>query len=1170
MSVGFKPTAEQKNAIEAQGNILVSAAAGSGKTAVLVERVIGKLCSETNGIPADKLLIVTFTNAAAAEMRTRIEKRLQEECIKNPDNIALTLQKHLLSSAKICTIDSFCIDLVRENFELADVSPDFKMSDGASLDVVNRRVLSGIVERYLAQNNPVFADLLDIVGTEYDESSFYDFVLGIYDYSRQLPFPDRWFKKIAQFYEKADFSADNPWYIYAFSLAKRLIEDSLSAVESAFDLIGTHQKASDSYTPAFFEMQNILKRLSDKLSHNSWDLFYNALCEATFPSLPVIRGVSDVFEIAAAKEIYKTVIPKNIERLKKIFYNNKDFIDSQFSYLSKPMQLLSDILIEFQDAVFEEYKRLNTFTFHNTEHLALKLLCGETDGDIIIKNNDLLSRFEEVMVDEYQDTNDLQDMLFYVLSNRESKLFVVGDIKQSIYGFRGANPANFQKKKNRYIPIADADSSKPQKIILANNFRTKAEVCEFVNFFFEAFMNDETGDIIYNSEEALIPAAKYPETEYPATELLLISSKESDESASVLEARQIAKYITEVMAQPDAIRVDNDSLRPAKYSDFTILLRSAKLKAPVIAEELKKAGIPVNYAAEDFAEGIEIATFLNLLAVIDNPQSDIELLSVLMSPIFKFTAEELSLMRVAKKQGTLYSAVIFAAENGDMKAKEFLEKLEYFRLLAVTNTLQKLITLLLYETGYLDIVTAMNDGVRRRNNLMLLSDYAGSYITEGTSCVGSFVRYIKNQSHGAIKSASSGLSSDAVKIMSIHASKGLQFPICIVAGCASSFNDSESHEGAIYTTALSLGFKYFDEIKKERYTTVGREVILDSVREERLREELRLFYVAMTRTQDRLVFTGVLSNIEKKIAELKTLLICAESRINSNIFSRTKSYLEWLLLCVLLHPSGKDFRNGASIIPIATESQIKVSVCEPEGGEESFEEKAKISATPNLQKAEIIAQNMAYSYPFAEILEIEAKSSVSKLANSAESAKYAFTDKPAFMNKDGISAAGRGTAMHKVMQFFDFSKCDKISEELERLYELGFISETEYKSLDIEKLNMFFESDAFARIKKTPLVKREMRFLTEIKAQKIAPHLGSRFNDENVIVQGAVDVCFIEDDGVVILDFKTDAVDDIEKLCETYGEQLNIYALACEKIFSKPVKQKIIYSFRFNKETEIK
>ncbi len=1164
--MAFKATKAQQSAIDARGNILVSAAAGSGKTAVLVERVIKKLCSEESGISADKLLIVTFTNAAAAEMRTRIEKRLQEECIKNPDNVALRLQKHLLSAAKICTIDSFCIDLVRENFELAGISPDFKMSDTNSLDSINQKVLAGIVERYLETEDLVFAELLDIIGTEFSEQSFYDFVLGIYNYSRQLPFPKKWFKAIAELYEGGRFNDNSPWYNYAFFQANKLIFNCLDAIEKAFELLNVSEKASEAFLPAFFDARNILTDLSQKAVKKNWNEFYYALKESDFVSLPTVRGVNDIFEIAAAKEIYKSIIPKNLERLKKNFFADTEFLNQQFSYLEKPIALLSEILIEFDEAVFEEYKRLNTFTFHNTEHLALNLLCEEKDGNISIKSEELLSRFEEVMVDEYQDTNDLQDMLFYVLSNRESKLFVVGDIKQSIYGFRGANPTNFLNKKNRYIPIEKASDELPQKIILGNNFRTKGKVCDFINFFFARFMSEETGDITYDEEEMLIPSAKFPETDNIANELMLISTQDSDIPANVLEARKIAEYIKNVMNQGAVIRENDETLRPARYSDFAILLRSARLKAPIIAEELKKANIPVSFSNEDFADSIEISTFLSLLAIIDNPQSDIELLSVLMSPIFSFSAEELALLRVNKRDSSLYSAVIFGAKNGNEKAAEFLKKIEYYRLLSVTNTLPRLISKLLQETAYLDIVSAMEDGTRRRNNLLLLCDYAENFLSDSSETIGNFIRYINSQSESGIKAASGAASSDAVKIMSIHASKGLQFPICIVAGCASAFNDSEAHDSAIYNTQLGLGLRYYDEKDKVKYTTVSREVILDSVRDERLREELRLFYVAMTRTQERLIFTATLSNPEKKISQLKTLLIANDGYINSNVFSNCKSYLDWLIISVLLHPDGKDFRGGASIIPIATDSKIKVSVIENYMFEEKSDNDIKTEFLPDEKTAKVIFENLKYSYPFADILEIEAKSSVSKLANSAESAKYAFSDMPAFMSKGGISAAGRGTAMHKVMQFFDFEKNNDIDTELERLYEWRFISEEKYNSIDKQKLLKFFDSEVFSRINNAELVKREMRFLTEICACKIDPSLDKKYENEMVIVQGAVDICFVEKDGIVILDFKTDRVDNPEILAEIYGEQLSIYALACEKIFNKPIKQKIIYSFCHNRE----
>ncbi len=1163
----FKPTEQQSSAINENGSILVTAAAGSGKTAVLVERVIRKLKDRENPTSIDRLLIVTFTNAAAAEMRLRIENRLNEEIENNPNDNHLFRQSLLLPSAQICTIDSFCINLIRENFEQFGIEPDFKISQEEELKFIYEKAMRETLDWFYKNEPERITGLFTALQSTYGDDTVSEMVLDLFKYSRNLPFPDSWLERCANMYKISPREAVKLWRdIASYEGVEKLIR-AKSLLESAVSRLPEDEKLNGMYSAS---LSSLLDALEEIIALSDADILAAMEKCAKLEVVSITsRSKSEVLPPL------KSALAAVLEAAEEFSLNgggNEEVLLKDIMLAAPHVCTVIDITRLFSEKLSALMKKENVLTFYNTEQMSLSLLCEEQNGELVMseKAKEIAENFDEILVDEYQDTNDLQDMLFYVLSNRESKLFVVGDIKQSIYGFRGANPANFMQKKNRYIPIEETDDTQPQKIILANNFRTKAHVCEFVNFFFAAFMNDETGDIIYNSEEALVPAAKYPETTLPATELLLINAKNSDEAANVLEAREIARYITETMNQGAVIRQDDETLRPARYSDFTILLRSAKLKAPLIAEELKKAGIPINFAAEDFAEGIEVATFLNLLTVIDNPQSDIELLSVLMSPIFGFSAEELSLIRAEKKQGTLYSAVIFAAQNNNKKAEKFLKKLEYFRLLSVTNTLQKLITLLLYETGYPDIVTAMNDGIRRRNNLMLLCDYAGSYITEGTASLSSFVRYIKNQSQSGIKSASSGLSGDAVKIMSIHASKGLQFPICIVAGCASSFNDSESHEGAIYTTELSLGFKYFDENEKTRLTTVSREVILDSVRKERLREELRLFYVAMTRTQDRLVFTGALSNLDKKIAELKTLLICSNGRINSNIFSRTKSYLEWLLLCVLLHPNGKEFRCGASIIPAETSSSIDISVCEPQKGEGIVQENVLKTPVADLEKSQKIAENIAFSYPFADILEIEAKSSVSKLANSAESAKFAFSDKPAFMNKEGLSAAGRGTAMHKVMQFFDFSKCDCIEAELERLYEWRFISEFEYKSLNTEKLKKFFESEVFERIRKSSLVKREMRFLTEIKAPKIAPHLDSRFDNENVIVQGAVDICFVEDDGVVILDFKTDFVEEIEELAETYGEQLNIYALACEKIFNKPVKQKLIYSFKFDRETEVK
>ena len=1157
--MAFNPTKNQEKAIVSKGNVLVSAAAGSGKTAVLVERVISKLCDKQSGISADKLLIVTFTNAAAAEMRSRIEKRLGEEIKNNPNDTALLLQKHLLPSAKICTIDSFCIDLVRENFEKLGIEPDFKICDGAELAPINNAVLEKIIKRYFEEENPLFSDLLDLFGCEYDEVRFIEFIKNIYDYSRQLPNPKSWFSSLAEDYKT--FDQNNAWYKYSLKVAHDLLSQAVVSLRKAIELSEVNEKAYSGYSPVFIEAISNINEIIETIKTNNWDLVYEKISKFTLLSLPVVRGVSDIFEISSAKEIYKSVSAKTFGRIEKLVFANANDIKKQFKKIYPLVNLLSDILIEYDEKLFESYCENNSFTFHNTEHLALKLLCYEENGEIYVNESskELLDRFSEVLVDEYQDTNDLQDRLFCVLSNFEKKLFVVGDVKQSIYGFRGANPRNFLYKKNKYIPIENADETKPQKIILGNNFRCKGEVCDFVNYFFRLFMNENTGEIVYNDEEELVASAIYPDSNDAGCEAHIISSKESVLSESELEAVYIADYIKRTMCGGEIIKESDETLRKARYSDFVILLRSAKLKGPIIANELKRRGIPVNYSADEFAERIEVSTVLNLLKVIDNPENDIELLSVMMSPIYSFTCDEMANIRIMKKDGNLFSAVIFSAENGNEKSEKFLKSIENLRLFAVTNTLSSLISYVLNITGYLDIVSALDDGENRRNNLLMLISYAENLSSDLDGSIDKFIRFISK--HSSASKGNTGGSADSVRIMSIHASKGLQFPICIVASLGSRFNDNEAREGAVYKTDFGIGFKYYDEDAKLPVTTISREAILDKLRCERLEEELRLFYVALTRTQDKLVLIGTVTDIEKKSDELKTMLICANG-ITADLFSKTKSYLDWMMLALLLHKDGKALRgNGHSLIASEDKSKILINIADAKSITDNITVNLAEQEKVNTEMAEKIKANAEYVYPFSEILDIESKASVSRLANSAESRKYMFETEPPFMSNGGITPTGRGTAMHKVMQFFDFSKHTAIEEELKRLYEWQYISETEYESINIKALESFFKSNVFERIKNAKLVKREMRFLTEMPAVKIKPDLSENLKEETVIVQGAVDVCFIEDDGMVILDFKTDRVNDISVLKETYGEQLSIYAFACEKIFGKPVKQKIIYSF---------
>ena len=1169
--MAFNPTKEQKSAINEKGNILVSAAAGSGKTAVLVERVISLLTDKDSNISADELLIVTFTNAAAAEMRSRIEKRLDEECRKNPTDAGLLLQKLLINNAKICTIDSFCIDLVRENFDKLDISPDFKVSDGYSLREINQNVIYGIINRYLEEKNPVFEELLDIIGAEFDERNFAETVMQVYEYSRQLPFPQSWFDSLYLPYKNKEFTSDNVWYKYAFEKAKTVCSSMQKLIANTIDLITDSKEASDAYLGFFTDTAKQISCLLDAVNTDDWDIFFNELNNFKPLKLPSVRGLSGLSNVSAAKDSYKYICEKSLESLNKIFYADLDFINSQFKKLAEPIKLFVEILKEYDQKLFEEYKNNNTFTFHNTEHLALSLLCQQKDGKITVnpESQEYLNCFSEVMVDEYQDTNDLQDMLFYVLSNFEKKLFAVGDVKQSIYAFRGANPSNFLSKKNRYIDIEKAKIDDPKRIILGNNFRSKPEVCGYINFFFELFMQKEIGEIDYTDGEQLIPTAVFPKTNTQSVNFDIIDCKETNEKSLVLEARRIAEIIKETINGDVCIKKDDNTLRKAKYGDFAILLRSMSNKAPIIVNELKKQGIPVNLSFENFTESIEISTFLALLKIIDNPQSDIELMTVMMSPLFYFSPDMMAEIRAEKKDGNLYSAVIHNAKKGNSKCNDFLKTLEKYRLYAVTYSLPKLISKLLIETEYLNIASAMSDGERRKNNLLLLNEYATQYSQNKNSGLGGFVKFIIRQSENGIKSACGSSESDAVKIMSIHASKGLQFPVCIVASTASRFNDADVRENAVYSSKLGIGFRYFDETDKTKYTTPSRQVILDDIKNSSLQEELRLLYVAMTRTQDKLYLISSFSNLEKSVDTYKNLLLSCRSKIDYNLFSRTKSYADWLMISSLLHPNGTQLRTGSGLIPLDNDSELNINIIDGSSLTSILIETQTEKVTFNGDIISEIKSNLEFKYPFTEILNVESKTSVSAVANKAESEKYSFTAKPAFLSDGGITATERGTAMHKVMQFFDFEKSSDIDAEIERLYEWQYISEREMNSLNRKALEKFFESDIFSRIKKSSLVKREMRFLTEVPATEIDNSLDKRFENEKVIIQGAVDICFVENDELIILDFKTDRVEDINDLANAYGEQLSIYAKACQKIFNKPIKEKIIYSFGLSNSIKI-
>lgn len=1160
-------TKEQRSAIEAKSGVLVSAAAGSGKTAVLVERVIRMLTDSESPVSADRLLIVTFTNAAAAEMRLRIEKRLDAECAANPNDTALMRQRFLLGSAKICTIDSFCIDLVRENFSLLGVQPDFRMDDGQAIEAFADEVLQELIQEQLAQNSSVFRDLLDITGSEFDERNLMSAIRSIFSYSCQLPFPNEFFHSLGENYER-EFSANHPWFSYGMKRLEDWLFETEPMAKGALDLCRLEEKGA-SITAGLNLLLDEISQLRTAIFEKDWNAVYASLQE-DYPKLGTITGLNDCPHLKTAKQLYLSLLEERAE-LRKLFCFSAEEVTAQINRLKEPIALLIELTRAFGERLFARQCEENTFTFYNTEQMAISMLCERTEEGIKLqpRAEELIARFDEVLVDEYQDVNDLQDLLFTVLSDRSKNLFVVGDVKQSIYGFRGANPKNFLKKRAGCKPLGQALSGELQEITLSKNFRSRQGVCDFVNFFFENVMSEASGGLVYDERERLEPAATFPETSEPTVQIQLVDLAlcEEKEDKLLVEARGIAQTIKEILSSKTCVKKDNETLRPATYRDIAILMRSPGDKAGILAQELRRQGIPTALSNESFAETNEIETFSSLLKVLDNPKDDIALLTVLLSPIFSFTAEELASFRAAHKDGDLI-AVITAAASNHPDAAEFLKTLSFLRNESVMLPLPKLISRLFALTDYPNCVAALEDGKRRYDNLMSLIPLAEKYTASGRGDLKGFIKFLSL--HGKdLSSKTCNENENVVRIMSMHASKGLQFPICILANLGGKFNRQDSIGNVLFSVENGLGLRYFEEELHKNVTTLPHAILADVAKKVLFEEELRLLYVAMTRAEERLILVSTHSKLQNTLDKLAPLLADEDSKIGSLSFRAASSLSEWVIMAALLHPCGTALRQNAPSVLLAkdTPSSFELTIGYPE--ETSVEKIENFVAPIDTELKQQVLENVLYQYPFEELNRIEAKTTVSKLVHKAENSDFDFTKRPDFLEQQGLSAAAKGTAMHKVMQFVRFEEGIDLSSELDRLFDWRYISEEEYRSLNQAALQSFFDSQLYERILKAQWSRREMRFLTELPAKKIAPELSADLSEETVVVQGAVDLCFMEEDGLVVLDFKTDRVEEESQLVAAYGEQLSLYTTACEKIFGCRVKEKVIYSFHLKKFVKI-
>ena len=1181
--MGVKWTTDQQHAIECcKGSVLVSAAAGSGKTTVLVERVIRRLTDEDNPCSAEDLLIVTFTRAATAQMREKIGAAILKRLSEDPTDRHLRRQYMLLPFAKICTIDSFCNDLVRENFHALGISPDYSLLDNETAVIMKNDVCEAMLERaYEEDSDGSFSELSDMMSSGSSDEDFAKLIIKMYDISTAYPFPDLWLDSLIEEYSQPDINK-SCWG----GIIKKYVCDMLDyCVSSSNDMMTAMESdpiVADAYGAAVQNDINMYAELREKVNRD-WDEALEAFKTVKYMNLGrVPKGYE-----SETKNAVMTARKKLKDLLKKvpnIMCVSSGEHSEDVRLLRDPVTKLIELVKQFGREYSAEKDKMNSADFSDILHRALNLLAVSDGRGGYIKTDlarELSSHYVEILVDEYQDINEAQDMIFRAISADENNLFTVGDVKQSIYRFRQAMPEIFLRRRSTTHSF---ESGKyPLGITLGSNFRSRVGVTSCVNYIFRQLMSTEAGELEYDDSEALNAAAEYPERDTPDCELHVVTDKGNRADTLEAQARYVARYIDRTVREGKTLVTKGGALHPASYGDFCILLRTAKNVSSVYANALSERGIPV-FSPETggFFEAAEISFILSLLRVLDNPVQDIPLAAVMLSPLFGFSAGELADIRASAKERLeagetepLYRSVAASADEGNEKAAAFLKKVESLRRLSLTLSAGELVRRVCEETGFDAIVGAMPDGERRRLNIGLLCDYAEKYEAAGNLGLSGFIRFIDKvaRTSGDLATAARpSENADIVRIMTVHQSKGLEFPICILADMQHAFNERDNTESVLISSSAGLGMKRRTEDGISVYDTASRRAAVITSERMGRSEEMRVLYVALTRAKENLIMVTSVPNPEKGLAKVAVECGIGE-RANPFAVLRMNNFSDLVLTALMRHPAADELRKLSGIdvpifLPEKDRFRLKVVVSDSESFMTESANEQKTAAKPVF--FDEVCERLDYSDPRSALSSVPAKRAASDGSERGINREYFASSRPAFMSSGGLTPAQRGTATHKFMQFSDYAEARAdIESELARLVDGGFLSEDEGKAVNIGAAKRFFMSPLAERIFASDNVMREKKFAALFPAKFFYPELTGEAAEEKIVVQGIADCVFVEDGELVIVDYKTDTGVDAEALLDRYSAQLEIYREALSQALGMPVKETLLYSFFMNSTVKV-
>ena len=1198
-----KWTEEQSQAIHEKGsNILVAAAAGSGKTAVLVERIINKIIEEE--IDIDKLLVVTFTNAAASEMRERILNAIYKKIEEEPTNLRLQKQITLLNKSNICTIHSFCLDVIRNNFYEINISPNFRIGDTAEIELLKEEVLDELFEDLYLKEDEGFLKLLEIYTSYKDDEPLKDIVKSIYNFIQSAPFPEKWLAEKVKLFdidiENTDF-AETVWGKIILNNYKECIEENilgLKKIKKELEAENELEKFSQAIRLDIENLESLLVNL------NSWDKSYELAKTFSFVRWPSSKKINS--ETPAFVKEKRDMINAKFKKLKdSIFIYTSAEVLSDLKNMYEVLNLLQAIILKFNENYKKAKLERNIIDFNDIEHLALKILIKDEDGkyvpsEIAKKYQD---KFEEIAIDEYQDSNMVQEYILTSIS-KGNNIFMVGDVKQSIYKFRQAMPELFLNKYKTYKLKKEKTEADDLKIQLFKNFRSRKNILDTTNIIFQEIMSKDLGDVDYNEDEYLNLGANYEEPQLEnidfagKTEINIINledtTKDSQEDEednvkterienSILEARYVAQKINELINSNYYVLDKKEGYRKVTYKDIVVLLRSTTELSPIYEKEISDLGMPVySETSTEYLNSVEIQLIMSCLKIIDNPMQDIPLVTVMRSMIGGFTDNDLIEIRLADKYENFYESIVKARiqVNEELRNKidSFLELINQWREASEFLALDELIWKIYIDTGYYNYVGLMQNGKLRQANLKMLFERAKQYESATFKGVFNFINFIdklklRNNDLGAAKII--GENENVIRIMSIHKSKGLEFPVVFLSSTGKNFNLKDLREKILIHQEIGFGPNYENSELKIEYPTLAKEAIKMVSKRESISEEMRVLYVALTRAKEKLIITGIEKDLQKSIESKEKELQIYESednsKINPKILESYKSYLDWIELVYL---KNKIKNSDIFEFNVVSKTEILNQTVESETERKDV---LKDIANKKVSKEnmEKIKNILEWEYKYKDSTEMPSELSVSKIKELSKDTeeKIGITlKKPNFLiEKTELTPAEKGTIMHLCLQKLNYKEeynLEKLKNMVNNLVNKEIILPKEAESVNYNKILAFLSSNIWKEMQTAKVVEQEKAFYLNLKANEIYQNDA----EDEILVQGIIDLYYItNNDELVLVDYKTDYVENNneQSLEDKYNIQLEIYKKALEESLNRKVDKVYIYSTWLNKEIEI-